>query len=291
MTLITVVLFGVLGTTVAALKNESGVCGQAFTRKSEPGQDKVIVGPNTHLGDWPWLAYLQACDDHDCWSCSASLVSENYIISASHCYESCYPDCGTSVTSFVRVGSVDDKEGGQLFGVERVHFFNNDTSVDDLMFDGHDIVVAKLNASVTFSDTVSPICLSEAKLEDHTTYVVAIGYGQACPDNSSCVDTESSRESIIPLKSVEYCRSVLPNPVADSDICAGSDHRQSTRGDSGGPVQFELNKRWSLAGVTSRGPPEPQVEDFIGHATYARVSIHCEWIASVTNGEVGCSKE
>lgn len=107
------------------------------------------MGPDTHLGDWPWLAYLDACKGIKCWSCSASLVSANYIITASHCYEPCYPDCGEDVTRLVRVGSVNDEEGGQVFGVERVHFFNNDTSVYELVIDGHDIVVAKVGGRAT----------------------------------------------------------------------------------------------------------------------------------------------
>ncbi|KAH7721070.1 serine protease, partial [Aphelenchoides avenae] len=258
MTLTTLVFFGVLATTVAALKDEKVACGQAFTRKSEAGQDKVIVGPDTHLGDWPWLAFLSACDENHCWDCSASLVSANYIITAAHCSGS-----RSGVDSYVQVGSVDDQEGGQWFHVERYHFFDNTTSATELMYQGHDILVAKLNASVTFSDTVGPICLSEAKLEDHTTYVVAAGFGKKCPDNSSCERTDFSRESIIPLKPVEFCRKAFVHePVADSDICAGSDHRDTTRGDSGGPIQFELNKRWHLAGVTSRGP-DPQDEQYV----------------------------
>ncbi|KAH7726102.1 Clotting factor B [Aphelenchoides avenae] len=281
------VLSALFVTAVAAPKNETDVCGQAFTRKSESGQGKVIVGPDSHLGDWPWLAFFEVCP-LSCWSCSASLVSANYIITAAHCFGDCYPECGTTYEFSVRVGAVNNNEGGRVFSVVEHHFFNNNTSIDALALGGHDIVVVKLNASVTFSDTVSPVCLSEAKLEDHTTYVVDVGFGTTCPDNSSCVQTGRSRESIIPLKPVDYCRKALPAPVADSDICAGSDHRGVTQGDSGGPAQFELNKRWHLAGVASRGP-DPKDEHFIG--TYARVSTHCDWIANVTNGEVTCSKE
>ncbi|KAH7708777.1 serine protease [Aphelenchoides avenae] len=174
--------------------------------------------------------------------------------------------------------------------MEDVHFFNNSVEnwEEDLMSTGHDIVAIKLNESVAFSDTISPICLSDARVEDHTSFVVAVGWGRHYPtDNGSYIDTEILEESIIPLRPIEFCRQYTQ--IADTEICAGSDHRDTTPGDSGGPIQFELNKRWHLAGDTSRGP-YPENEQFVGHGVYARLSEHCEWLASVTKGEVTCTK-
>lgn len=54
------------------------------------------------------------------------------------------------------------------------------------------------------TDTVGPICLSDKKVEDHTTYVVAVGWGVHYPtDNGSWVDTEVAIEGIIPLRPIE----------------------------------------------------------------------------------------
>ncbi|KAH7704559.1 Peptidase S1/S6 [Aphelenchoides avenae] len=72
----------------------------------------------------------------------------------------------------------------------------------------------------------------------------------------------------------------------DDIICVGSDHRGPTDGDSGGPLQLDWNKRWHLAGITSRG----QRPNFVGEGLYTRVSSHCDWIAEVTEGEVMCEK-
>lgn len=113
-------------------------------------QLEVIAGPDDHLGDWPWLASL-----HDGW-CSASLISHDYVITALHCYadSDCYPDPSMCEHFNVRVGSVDKAKGGEVFGIEEVHFFNDSVTdwKTDLQNAGHDIVVLKVLSTFLQSD-------------------------------------------------------------------------------------------------------------------------------------------
>lgn len=63
----------------------------------------------------------------------------------------------------------------------------------------------QLNKSVSFSDTISPICLSDARAEDHTSYFVAVGWGYHYDgDNATTINTEILKESIIPLRPVDF---------------------------------------------------------------------------------------
>lgn len=101
----------------------------------------MISGPDDHLGDWPWLAHLNGP------GCSASLISPNYVISALHCY--CYPNWKECDDYSVRLGSVKQDKGGQVYGISDVHFFNNTApTADALIEDGHDIIVIKVSSFI-----------------------------------------------------------------------------------------------------------------------------------------------
>lgn len=78
----------------------------------------MIVGQSAYNGDWPWLVYVEM----PFWFCSASLISENYVITAQHCYDKCY-ECSEYIPDGMplytaRNGS-PDKENGTVYGVEK----------------------------------------------------------------------------------------------------------------------------------------------------------------------------
>ncbi|KAH7704561.1 serine protease 27-like protein [Aphelenchoides avenae] len=165
-----------LTTLTMASANYKDICGRAF-QGDRPGQEKVIVGQSAYNGDWPWLVYVDIPDS----GCSASLISENYVITAQHCYDKCY-NCSEYIPDGapldpVRIGSPDDRNG-TVYGVEKIHYYNRSIPYRDVLFVyGHDIAIVKLNRSVEFSALASPICLSDASVEDLTSHGVAVGWG------------------------------------------------------------------------------------------------------------------
>ncbi|KAH7704560.1 hypothetical protein AAVH_28248 [Aphelenchoides avenae] len=74
----------------------------------------MIVGQCAYNGDWPWLVHVDIPGS----GCSASLILENYVITAQHCYgyEKYIPD-GTPLDP-VRIGSPDVRNG-TVYGVEK----------------------------------------------------------------------------------------------------------------------------------------------------------------------------
>ncbi|KAH7723739.1 Enteropeptidase [Aphelenchoides avenae] len=256
--------------------NYKDVCGRAF-QKPKRVQDKVITGEATHNGDWPWVVATGGC--------TASLVSPNYVISALHCYINEKNDSyweyvpDTQWKGQIWVGSVDSDVNATVFDVQAIHYVNTSIPAFEAVTRwGLDIVVVKLNKSVEFSPTASPICLSDARLENHTIYVVNVGWGVTYTDDGQKHETHIAREQILPLLTSRPPMRVMKYTPVETIV-----------GDSGGPIQFELNKRWHLAGITSRGYQGP-APDLDAWNVYPRISRHCDWIAKVTEGEVVCEK-
>ncbi|XP_051006329.1 enteropeptidase [Acomys russatus] len=237
---------------------------------------KIIGGSDAQAGAWPWAVALYYRESYtEKLFCGASLLSNDWLVSAAHC---------------VYRRNVDPTRWTAYLGL---HMQSNLTSpqverrvIDQIVINPHydnrrkfnDIAMMHLEFKVNYTDYIQPICLPEDNeifIPGRICSIAGWGYTEI---QGSTVDV--LKEADVPLISNEKCQQQLPEyNITESMICAGYEEGgiDSCQGDSGGPLMCQENNRWFLVGVTSFGvkcalPNHPGV--------YVRVSKFIEWIYS-----------
>lgn len=233
---------------------------------------KIVGGSNAKEGAWPWLTALYY---NGRLLCGASLISNNWLVSAAHC---------------VYGRHLKPSQWKAILGL---HMTSNLTSpqvvtrvIDRIVINPHynkrskdsDIAMMHLELKVTYTDYIQPICLPEENQLFPPGRICAIaGWGRVVHQGPTA---NILQEAPIPLLSNEKCQQQMPEyNITENMVCAGYEEGgiDSCQGDSGGPLMCQENNRWFLAGVTSFGyqcarPNRPGV--------YVRVPRFTEWIQS-----------
>ena len=112
-------------------------------------QDRIVGGFDSEINDYPWQAAL--VDPYGSGYCGASIISNQWILTAAHCIEDSYsPDV------FVRVGSENSYSyGGVTYSVSEIIVHPNYTDVTS----GSDIALIKLSDTIIFNHNIQPIGL------------------------------------------------------------------------------------------------------------------------------------
>ncbi|KAL1787837.1 enteropeptidase isoform X1 [Sigmodon hispidus] len=249
-------------------------CGEKMvTKKVNP---KIIGGNDAQAGSWPWVVALYYREGYiDQLLCGASLVSNDWLVSAAHC---------------VYGRNVDPTRWTAVLGL---HMQSNLTSpqverrvIDQIVINPHydkrrkfnDLAMMHLEFKVNYTDYIQPICLPEENqifIPGRLCSIAGWGYTEIQGSTANVL-----KEADVPLVSNEKCQQQLPEyNITENMICAGYEEGgiDSCQGDSGGPLMCQEHDRWFLVGVTSFGvkcalPNRPGV--------YVRVSRFIEWIQS-----------
>lgn len=227
-------------------------------------QARIVGGEVSEPGAWPWHAAIYK---NGSYACGATLITNNWLISAAHCfvnYKSTYYE--------VQLGMLRRKSftpHQKVYRIDRVvphHKFN----IVTLDFD---IVMLRIAEPVAFDFWVRPICLPDPKrAENSGSYCTAIGWGDTGEMED---DSEDLQEVHVPL--TESCKKDL-----QQWLCAGyvEGGRDACQGDSGGPLMClqEDGISWYIAGVISagRGCARPGTPGM-----YTRVVYFLDWIQQV----------
>ncbi|MCJ8739207.1 hypothetical protein PDJAM_G00044530, partial [Pangasius djambal] len=121
------------------------VCGKP------PLNTKIVGGEDAAPGSWPWQVSIQSGDSH---FCGGSLISENWVLSAAHCFQSI---TAPEITIYLGMESLEGTNTRmQKTGTSSIinHKDYNHTTHDN------DIALVQLSSSVTFTDYVMPVCLA-----------------------------------------------------------------------------------------------------------------------------------
>nr|ADK39241.1 kallikrein-Vsca1 [Varanus scalaris] len=194
-----------------------------------------IIGGQECFEDWhPWLAAILA---NESFVCGATLLNQDWVLTAAHCYQ--------SMNLQVKFGVHDKgKPRGdeQLRDVVGTFCFpdtpgtTNSTCPYERNDTKHDIMLMKLNASVTYNKHIAPLALPD-RAAPLGTYCQIMGWGK----------TEVADE---PFPKVPFCASIkiLNNDfcqyaypwwhMTNNQLCAGflEGDRDTCEGDSGGPL-------------------------------------------------------
>ncbi|XP_077201831.1 anionic trypsin-like [Paroedura picta] len=218
--------------------------------------DKIVGGEACPRNSVPYQASLNSGYHF----CGGSLISDQWVLSAAHCYKSRIQ---------VRLGehNIEELEGGEQFiNSEKIirHPQYNSWLLDN------DIMLIKLSQPVDISLQVSPARLPLGCAAPGTKCLIS-GWGNTLsngvnyPDILQCL--------VAPILSHAECEDAYPGQITDNMICVGylEGGKDSCQGDSGGPVLCD----GELHGIVSWG---------IGCAltgypgVYTKVCNYLDWI-------------
>nr|XP_004665428.2 transmembrane protease serine 11C-like [Jaculus jaculus] len=242
-------------------------CGR---RTITPSGSKIVGGQNAKEGEWPWQASLQ---QHSVHRCGATLISNNWLVSAAHCF----------------IESQDPKDWNVSFGLllsnpQKQRGIKNIIVHENYSYPAHDndIAVVHLASPVLYSSSIRKVCLPEVthKLPPRSNAVVT-GWGTLKSDGNIPNILQKGSVRIIDNKTCNSSKA-YGGVITPGMLCAGflKGRVDACQGDSGGPLVSEDSRGiWFLVGIVSWGdecalPNKPGV--------YARVTHYRDWVMSKT---------
>lgn len=254
---------------------------------------KIHGGSNAFAGLFPSIGYIVRSNGL-LW-CGATLISNEWAISAAHCFSDFKP--GDPVPVRVVFGDIDandvsDSHQESPFDV---------TIHEDYFaaFKGNDIALLHLKKPLNITDYVKPVNFSTT-LADTTTFRKCIIAGWGATGKN--VHTSVLQFAEVKIQNATACDSLFEfEPMfssevssesfyvdipftEDSMICAGTDESTTCSGDSGGPLYCvdDLSQSQVLVGVVSYGQSNC-TSGF--YAVFTRVSAYAQWIEQHSSGE------
>ncbi len=224
----------------------------------------LIAGGHESTEQYDWMASLKYQGEH---SCGASLIDEQWVLTAAHCVE----ERGPADLS-LRIGSPDRSTGGTEAGVaeivEHPDYAENSPNGD--------IALIKMDRAVP----QEPISIAESPGPPGTPSRI-IGWGVTCPLQGCGQPPERLRELETHVTDPQQC--ALSSVDEQSEICTGSEELLANAcfGDSGGPQLEGRPGDWQLTGVTSRlGSPAPVCGT--APSVYTDATAYTDWINATT---------
>ncbi|XP_068228256.1 serine proteinase stubble isoform X2 [Palaemon carinicauda] len=241
---------------------------------------RIVGGHEASYGEWPWQVSLRQ------WrtvtflhKCGATLLNENWAITAAHCVENAQPD-----ELLLRLGEFDLEKDDEPypFAERKVQIVATHPQFEPRTFE-YDLALLRFHEPVTFMPNIIPICIPQDDYSfiNDTGYVT--GWGRLYEDGPLHAKMQKVE---VPVISNDACRQMFLASgglvkIPRIMMCAGyaEGQRDACEGDSGGPLVIQrADGTWNLAGVISWGigcalPNQPGV--------YTRISEFREWIEKI----------
>lgn len=240
-------------------------------------QARITGGSDSAPTQWPWQVSIVYLSEH---VCGGSLVSQEWVLSAAHCF----PSEHKKEDYEVRLGAhqLDSfTEGNEVLSVAEVISY---PTYQEEGSEG-DIALVRLAKAVPFSRFIRPICLPAANTSFPNGLTCTVtGWGHVAPSVSLSAP-KTLQQLEVPLISRETCNCLYnidakpeePHTIQQDMVCAGyvTGGKDACQGDSGGPLSCPVEGVWYLAGIVSWGdacgaPNRPGV--------YTLTSSYASWI-------------
>jgi len=267
-------------TTVAPVPLSDCGCGVHNPTK------RIVNGTETDVNEYPWMAMIRPN-----WLCGASIISDQWILTAAHCADGLsYGYSNSDYNNYILVGEHDmwnenETDATQRFEIAEVIIHPQYATIMGI---DHDVALIRLTTTITFTARVGPVCLPTAGESYSGVLATVTGWGTTSSGGSI---SATLLEVDVPIMSNEECYGddtyYTPGEITDDMICAGlvEGGIDACQGDSGGPLVYDDNGNYVLIGVVSWGygcasPGYPGV--------YARVTYFLDWINSYISGSDSC---
>uniref|UniRef100_A0A3B1J8Q5 trypsin n=1 Tax=Astyanax mexicanus TaxID=7994 RepID=A0A3B1J8Q5_ASTMX len=221
--------------------------------------DKIVGGYECTPYSQPWQVSLNVGYHF----CGGSLVNENWVVSAAHCYQSRIE---------VRLGehNIQVNEGTEQF-VDSSRVIRN-PNYNSWTLDS-DIMLVKLSQPANLNSYVKPVSLPKSCAAAGTMCLVS-GWGNTMSSSEYSADRNKLQCLDIPIISTTDCENSYPGMITNTMFCAGylEGGKDSCQGDSGGPVVCN----GELQGVVSWGYGCAEKNH---PGVYAKVCMFSTWLA------------
>jgi len=273
------VVLSVLGIGLAAVlsaPSESCSCGKKGSNDATNStRPKVIKGQDADLNEYPWMVSIGNGPGH---GCGAVVINSKWILTAEHCSRS------------------EEKYLAQLGEWDVQNELDTETrkDLDVVNIVPHpdvDMALMEVEGDIDLS-IYTPICLPEAGLDVRGKRITLAGWGLRCGAEFgvSCEGIDQTKnimqEADMPVPTNEECREGNPDY-----ICFGGEEGVSgCHGDSGSPVIYDNNGKWTLVSTTHG--PSPGTKDCNGepgnYGEGAEVAKFLQWIEDNAKGGTSC---
>ncbi|XP_012146634.1 modular serine protease-like isoform X2 [Megachile rotundata] len=261
-------------------------CGTPVSK----GNTLIINGFEAKLGIFPWHVgiYDRKSEDEFEQICGGTLISNNLVVSAAHCfYDEAYNKPSDKSQFAVAAGKryrdwdIDEN-------------YSQKSMVDEILLPeryigaranfAQDIAVIKLISPFELTALVRPICIDWENEYERVQLQVgqsgkSVGWGKMIND----LPSETLQEVIMPFVPYDQCLSDVPSDfrgyITSDKFCAGYLNGTSMcEGDSGGGLCFEIRGIWYLRGVISVSPVKNGKCDYHSYTVFTSTDYFRDWI-------------
>jgi hypothetical protein len=243
----------------------------AFNEELDTAADPIVGGTQATANEFPWVADIRLNGSH---YCGGSLIAPRWVLTAAHCL-----DFAIGNYSIVLGEHDDTVNSGREQTRTASRFFIHPGYGSAPYRD--DVALIQLSSDVTLNTWVQPIRFDTSSPSVGTSQTIA-GWGATAGFGNS---VDILRKATVSVANQATCAAQL-GTVDGSEICStDADGSPGTcDGDSGGPMMFQRNGAWYIAGITSWGDLP-----CTSHSVYARVAHYVPWIRNTIWGALTVS--
>merc|ERR1712215_166597 len=273
-------------------------CGRMPTGNQESG-DYIINGQQADKNEYPWMALVQVAVTNGIMDCGGSLISNKWMLTAAHCTNGSKASDIQVVLGLYRMSNLEYKKRWNI--VEVINHPNFEMIKHPIL--GYikvnfDFALLKLEEPVDFftNQHIRPICLPtnpSCQFEGFPAITTGWGITDQCYPNEF---PNELQEINLEVLSNDICKNLYINgniPITTQSICAYVPNQgdATSRGDSGGPLIFNVGGYYELVGVTSWSN-EDCLPKAAKPSVFARVTSILEWInENIKDDLTSCTKK